>query len=51
MGSIFDLPDAPPALAVRRSDLNVLAAEFGRIAVQAGATVMRVYEAGPTARL
>ena len=51
MSSIFDIPDAPAALAARRSDLNVLASQFARIAVQAGATVMRVYEAGATARL
>ena len=42
--------DLPAALAARPSEHNQLASRFARIAVHAGATVMRIYEAGATAR-
>ncbi|MBE7219491.1 MAG: 3'(2'),5'-bisphosphate nucleotidase CysQ [Caulobacteraceae bacterium] len=40
----------PAVLADRPSEHNRLASRFARIAVHAGATVMRIYEAGATAR-
>lgn len=43
--------DLPTILAARSSDLNLLASQFAAIAVSAGAVVMQVYEAGPTARI